>query len=145
MIVYRICQTYPPDHDPIDGVGAYKHGGRWNSIGTHVVYTSESLALARSELARHLNLEVIPDGFRVYEIRIPDGECKEIKPLPDNWHTDPEPESAKKTGDQHLQHSDTLCFKVPSVCDPLAHNYLLNPRSTRYAEVKIIRDYPFVP
>ena len=72
MIVYRICQTYPPGHDPIDGMGSFRNGGGWNSKGTHAVYTASSLALARSELARHINLESIPDGFRVYEIEIPD-------------------------------------------------------------------------
>ena len=145
MIVYRICQTYPPGHDPIDGVGAYKYGARWNSKGTHVVYTAGSLALARSELARHVNLEVIPDGYRVYEIEIPDQEYEEIKPLPADWNTDPEPESTKKVGDKFLLHSDALCFKVPSVCDPLAFNYLLNPRSSQYPQVKIVRDYLFAP
>lgn len=145
MIVYRICQAYPPGYDPIDGVGAYKHGARWNSKGTHVVYTAESLALARSELARHMNLEVVPDGYRVYEIEIPDKDYEEIRLLPVDWNADPEPRSTKEMGDQLLQSTRVLCVKVPSVCDPKAFNYLLNPKSSQYSQVRIVRDYPFVP
>jgi len=78
MIVYRICKLYPPDNNPIDGKGAAKYGGRWNSEGVKVIYTASSVALARSELARHINLEAIPDGYRIYEIEIPNQAYKKI-------------------------------------------------------------------
>ncbi|TRX58787.1 RES domain-containing protein [Fulvivirga sp. M361] len=145
MIVYRICQTYPPDHDPLDGAGAFKHGGRWNNKGTYVVYTAGSLALARSELARHINLELVPEGFRVYEIEIPDENYEELKPLPEDWNADPDPESTKISGDRFLKDKDHLCIKVPSVCDPSAYNYLLNPKSNDYDSVRIVNHYAFVP
>jgi len=144
VIVYRICQTYPPDHDPIDGEGASKNGGRWNSVGTRMVYTASTLSLARSELARHLNLETIPDNFRVYEIEIPDQDYVEAKPLPDDWNTDPESNSTKIIGDNYFSDKSILGIKIPSVCDAKSHNYLLNPQSDSYHLIKVVSDYPFV-
>ena len=148
MIVYRICRSYPPDHNPLDGRGAAKYGGRWNSIGKRVVYTSSSLSVARSELARHINLESIPDGYRVYEIEIPDDNYVETThkfedSLPE-WNFDMESLTTRKIGDDYLADKTVLAFKVPSVCDPKQFNYLLNPDSDSYYLVKVIDDYPFV-
>jgi RES domain-containing protein len=144
MIVYRICQKYPPDHNPIDGMGAFKNGGRWNLKGTYAVYTASSLALARSELARHVNLESIPDHFRVYEIEIPESEFVALQPLPYDWNEDPPAVYSQEAGTKTLQNLDYTGFKVPSVCDPKAFNYILNPLSRHYSSVKRVRDYPFI-
>lgn len=143
MIVYRVCQTYPPHHNPIDGIGAFKQGGRWNSKGTYMVYTASSLPLARSELARHINLESLPDDFRVYEIEIPDEDYPEIKPLPHDWDSDPISPETQLVGDAAFSDPNVLAVKVPSVCDSGSFNYLLNPGSNRYHEVKVVRDYVF--
>lgn len=143
MIVYLICQTYPPDHSPIDGVGAFKNGGRWNLKGTYAVYTASSLALARSELARHINLESIPDQFRVYEIEIPESEFKELQPLPYNWNDDPPSIYSQEAGTSILQNLHCMGFKVPSICDPKSFNYILNPISIHFSKVKQVRNYPF--
>ncbi len=145
MIVYRICKPYPPDHNPIDGMGAFRKGGRWNSKGTYAVYTANSLALARSELARHVSLESVPDGFSIYEIEIPDQDYSNIKSLPKDWAEDPPPRSSQLLGDGMLKNSHTLGIKVPSVCDPSSFNYILNPMSIHFSKVKVKRNYPFVP
>ncbi|MCV9387281.1 RES family NAD+ phosphorylase [Reichenbachiella ulvae] len=145
MRVYRICQTYPPDHDPLDGRGAFLNGGRWNHKGSYAVYTASSLALARAELARHVNLECIPDNFRVYEIEIPDHHHRTIDPIPDGWNADPEDSETKKIGSELLKNPDILCLKVPSICDPDSFNYILNPTYKDFSEVQIIKHYPFTP
>jgi len=145
VIVYRICQTYPPDHNPIDGEGASKYGGRWNSEGIKMVYTASSLALARSELARHMNLAVIPDDYRVYEIEIPDQEYEIVNPLPTDWDSDDEPLSTKRIGDIYFSNSSKLAIKVPSVADSKSFNYLLNPESNLFYLVKVVNNYPLKP
>ncbi len=144
MIVYRICNTYPPNHNPIDGVGAFQNGGRWNSKGTYAVYTASSLALARSELARHVNLESVPEGVRVYEIELPEQDAIPIKSLPEHWNDDPPSPISQRFGDQYLHNPNILYLKVPSVCDPNSFNLVLNPMSVHYNNVKVIKDYPFV-
>ncbi|MEQ9426760.1 MAG: RES family NAD+ phosphorylase [Cyclobacteriaceae bacterium] len=144
MIVYRICKTYPPEHNPIDGMGAFQRGGRWNSKGTAAVYTASSLALARAELSRHMNLETIPDDYRVYEIAIPDEKYPLIDPLPPNWDSDPIDYLSKESGDNLLNNTNLLGFQVPSVCDRNSFNYILNPNSKHYKKVKVKRSYAFV-
>ena len=44
----------------LDGEGARLHGGRWNSVGTPVVYTSSTLALAVLEMLVHVDPEDLP-------------------------------------------------------------------------------------
>lgn len=145
MIFYRICQTYPPDHDPIDGEGPFLKGGRWNSKGVRAVYTASSLSLARSELARHVNLECIPDNFQVYEIEIPEENVIAIETRAENWNSDPPNKSSQESGDKLLRNPECLAIKVPSVCDTKSFNYVLNPASYHYQNVRLLRDYPFVP
>ena len=145
MIVYRICQTYPPDHDPIDGQGSFIRGGRWNPKGVHAVYTASSLALARSELARHINLDIIPDGYRVYEIEIPDGDCASPVHLPEEWDSDIDWNTTQAIGKKFLTDTSILCMKVPSVCDFKSYNIILNPNSDNYHQTKVVNDYPFEP
>lgn len=42
-----------------DGEGAYRYGGRWNSQGRRVVYTSATLSLAALEMLVHLQPPVV--------------------------------------------------------------------------------------
>ncbi|WP_420582766.1 RES family NAD+ phosphorylase [Reichenbachiella sp.] len=143
MIVYRICQTYPPEHNPMDGRGAFLYGGRWNNIGQHALYTASSLALARAELARHIDLSCLPDDYSVYEIEVPDVPYKEIHPLPHGWDHDPPGIVSQQMGDQILKDYTKLGFKVASVCSPNEFNLVLNPLSKLFDEVKVTRSYPF--
>jgi len=145
MIVYRICKLYPPDNNRIDGKGAAKYGGRWNSEGIKMVYTASSLALARSDLARHTNLATIPDGYRIYEIEIPDQAYENVANLPSDWNSNYEPESTKIIGDTYFSNPKTLAIIVPSVLDSNSFNYLLNPQSSAFNLVKVNKEYPFIP
>lgn len=58
MIVFRLSSSrYAED---LSGKGAELYGGRWNSIGTPVVYTASSRALAMAEAAVHLHIQKNP-------------------------------------------------------------------------------------
>ena len=67
MHVARICRAKYPD---LDGKGAAKSGGRWNSIGTPIVYASSCGALAVLEYRVHTHVN--PDDLLIYTIEIPD-------------------------------------------------------------------------
>ena len=59
MIVYRLSKSkYSAD---LSGKGAEKAGGRWNSKGVAMVYTSASRALCTAEVAVHVPLGIVTD------------------------------------------------------------------------------------
>ena len=79
MIVYRLTKAkYSHDRS---GKGAEKTGGRWNSKGIPVVYTSESRALCTSEIAVHTPLGILPHDYMLITIEIPDYD------LPSSFNT----------------------------------------------------------
>lgn len=67
MHIARICRAKYPG---LDGAGAALAGGRWNSPGTHVVYTSSCGALAVLEY--RVNTLEDPRDLLLYTIEIPD-------------------------------------------------------------------------
>ena len=72
MRVYRLSkEKYKND---ISGAGAEKFGGRWNSKGTRMVYTADSRALAKLEVAVNLALHRIPKNYFLTIIELPDVE-----------------------------------------------------------------------
>ncbi|RYX85780.1 RES domain-containing protein, partial [bacterium] len=47
----------------LSGKGAEIAGGRWNSKGTAMLYTAQSIALATTEIAVHVPLGILPKGY----------------------------------------------------------------------------------
>ena len=54
MKVFRLCKA--KFANDLSGLGAEKSGGRWNSKGVAMVYSSESRALCTTEIAVHTPL-----------------------------------------------------------------------------------------
>ena len=144
MIVYRLSKSkYASD---LSGKGAEKIGGRWNSKGIALVYTSESRALCTTEIAVHTPLGNLPIGYELITIEIPDEiQIKEvaIADLPFEWKLIPHSPASKKTGDSFVAEGKFLVLKVPSVVVPGDYNYLLNPSHPEFYKVKIKSIEPF--
>jgi RES domain-containing protein len=71
----------------LNGIGASKFWGRWNTKATKLIYTAANRALKMAELAVHLNLTWLPRDYMMVEIDIPNEmDVDTIKPgkLPDN-------------------------------------------------------------
>ena len=70
MIVFRLSKAaYALD---LSGKGAEKTGGRWNSKGVPMVYAGSSRALCTAEIAVHLPLGLVPAGYSLTQLEIPD-------------------------------------------------------------------------
>jgi hypothetical protein len=67
--VYRVCRAI---HARLDGEGAKRVGGRWNSPGHPVVYMAQSISLAVLENLVHMSKEDFPVGFVAVRALIPD-------------------------------------------------------------------------
>ena len=74
-----------------DGEGARVEGGRWNSPGTPVVYTSQSAALAALELLVHLGRSSILAAYVLIPCTFDDALVSRLdrKRLQKNWRSYP--------------------------------------------------------
>ncbi len=69
LAAYRVCRRIWPR---LDGEGAKRVGGRWNTPGRPVVYMAESIALAILENLVHLSKRDYPVGYVSVCATIPD-------------------------------------------------------------------------
>lgn len=131
----------------LSGKGAELSGGRWNSKGTALIYTSESRALCTAEVAVNLPLSVVPDDYQLVTFEIPDHSIVEFKQsdLPPDWRAFPHSHSTQVIGDQFVSEGKALVLKVPSAVVQGDFNYLINPRHVGITKVKVVTivDYLF--
>lgn len=144
MIVYRLSKSkYSAD---LSGKGAEKSGGRWNSKGVAMVYTSNSRALCTAEVAVHIGLGIVPSDYVLVTIEIPEDSMTEavIKDLPADWRAFPHPDSTQKLGDRFVREGKYLVLKVPSVVVQGEYNFLINPKHQAAIKVRVIDTEPFL-
>jgi len=128
MITFRITKVQYA-HD-LSGRGAEKAGGRWNSKGVPVLYTSQSRALASLELAVHIPFGFLPKDFKLIAIDLPENcGIMEIDHhiLPENWKQYPFSTLTQKIGNEWFRQTDALIMRVPSVVVEEEFNFLVNP------------------
>lgn len=127
-----------------DGEGAALCGGRWNSTGTRLVYTSGSKALATLESLVHLNPPVV---FRYVAIEVVFDEALlekfPAKHLPPDWTGEPPPPSAQQIGDLWVKQARSVILELPSVIIPSEPNYLINPAHPDFKKLKLGKPEPF--
>jgi len=127
-----------------DGEGAWRYGGRWNSTGTRIIYTSATLSLAALESLVHLNP---PVKFKYVAIPIEfDDALLESIPvggLPAEWTEEPPPPSTKQIGDLWVKEARSTVLELPSVIIPAEPNYLLNPAHPDFNKIRIGKPVPF--
>jgi RES domain-containing protein len=144
MKVYRLSKgIYRND---LSGKGAEMAGGRWNSKGTAMLYTSESIALCTVEVAVHMPLGIVPKDYHLVQIEVPDdvpvAEIREDS-LPEGWKSFPHPNVTQEIGDRFALEAEHLVLKVPSATVQGTFNYLINPRHRDFGKVRLVDTVPF--
>jgi RES domain-containing protein len=137
-------------YQALDGEGARLFGGRWNSEGVPVVYTSSTLSLAALEYLVHVQIEDVPDDLVSLEIDVPDDVQVDgiaAFDLPDDWNQVEDHPACTDLGDAWSAEAEALALRVPSAIIPHESNVLLNPRHPDMARVSIIavREFAFDP
>jgi RES domain-containing protein len=148
MIVYRLSAG--KFKNDLSGKGAELAGGRWNSKGVAMLYTSSSIALCLCELAVHLPFGIVPKDYYLLTIEFPDNlSISELKAppsarggggpggLPKDWRSVPHAQSTQNIGDQFIAEGKSLVLKVPSAIVPADFNFLFNPAHKDFSKVKI--------
>jgi RES domain-containing protein len=117
----------------LDGVGSALSGGRWNSVGTPVVYCATTLALAVLEVRVHIPLANFQPSARYAGLEILiDSACIEgVTELPSAWRVTPaastESTAARRFGDRWVTEKRSVALRLPSAVIPSEFIYLLNP------------------
>ena len=115
MEVFRISkEKYIRD---LSGLGSYIAGGRWNSPGVFVLYTSASRALASMESLVHITSGDLPVDFKIATLYIPEDSMTfvdEINLFP-AWDALVPNHELRKFGEHWISNCQTLSLRVPSV------------------------------
>lgn len=120
-----------------DGEGARRAGGRFNSKGTPVVYTADSLALTMLEVSFHL-----PSYRQLLErvaipVRFDERHVKDVGELPTGWNASPVPPVVQIIGDRWQRSGRSFVLRAPSVIVPRAFNYVINREHPDFGELEI--------
>jgi len=137
MIIYRLAtEMYKND---LSGNGSKLYGGRWNSKGLPVVYTTENISLAVLEILVRTDMQTIPLTYHLIKIEIPDSiQSLSISnnKLKNEWKDDLG--YTQWMGDEFLKSNKLLWLKVPSAIVDEENNYLINPVHSDFKKVKTI-------
>lgn len=127
-----------------DGEGARQFGGRWNSPGVAMVYTSATQSLAMLEMLVHLQSRQVIDSYVVIPIEFDEGLVKAVdeRKLPADWRSSPAPPSLLQIGNDWATSNASAVMRVPSVIVPRESNYLLNPNHPDFAKLNIGKAEP---
>lgn len=123
--------------DVFSAVGASLVGGRWNSPGLGVIYTSRSYAGAMLECLAHAGVGRMPKTHVAIEIAIAAAvsvEHHDESSLPVGWdHADLH--VARALGDAWILEQRTAVLVVPSVVARREMNVLLNPQHPDFKKI----------
>ncbi|HEX8297353.1 MAG TPA: RES family NAD+ phosphorylase [Chthoniobacteraceae bacterium] len=134
--------------DAFTGEGARQFGGRWNSAGRAMVYTSEHSSLAALEILVHLTPR--PDWrFKVFRVQFGEDLVEHIglEVLAGDWRISPPPASTREIGDRWIREQRSAVLAVPSAIVPVETSYLLNPAHPDFFRIRIdpSQDFAFDP
>jgi RES domain-containing protein len=128
-----------------DGEGARLYGGRWNSPGTRMVYTAESISLAILEMLVHLDDSNTLSSYSLCSAQFDEPLVTSIKinELPPNWREYPTLPRLQQIGDQWIKSQASVVLRVPSVVVETESNYLINPSHPDFSLVKLGKPKPY--
>ena len=139
MIIYRI-ENASRSHDPISGIGAELHGGRWNRVGQRVVYCSTHRSLAMLEVLVHVHkTNAFPMNRVMVAIELPDDDLPAVQTshLPKDWNKLTTYRYTQHVFEMHCQRPALLAVRIPSVIVPEEHNVMIDPQHADFLSVKI--------
>jgi RES domain-containing protein len=143
--LWRIA-TDTPDYtaDDMAGKGAEITGGRWNRIGTPVIYASTSIALATLETLVHFNTTDLPLNRILVRLDVPDELWAARSVLTQHtakvgWNVFPAGKVSLDAGDAWLNGVASALMEVPSAIVPEETNVLINPRHSNIFQIVVVR------
>lgn len=143
MLTYRMCRAA---FTALDGEGARRYGGRWNSVGGAIVYTSATLSLAALEYLVHVDVADVPSDLVALTIELPDDVSVtrvHDRELSARWHESVDVDACRAIGDRWLADATSAILAVPSAAVTSEWNYLINPAHVDSAAMRIVAERAF--
>jgi RES domain-containing protein len=140
VTTYRVCRRI---YARLDGEGARRVGGRWNSPGRSVVYMAQSVALAVLENLVHMSRQDYPTGYVVVEATIP-SHVRILDHIPFLGPKSSDATRERRAGDNWLASGESAVLRVPSVVVPTDWNYLINPEHLDFAQISVETPVPML-
>jgi len=156
ILAYRLCSgRYPANSSE----GSKLYGGRWNPVGTGLIYSSSNPSLATLEILTQY--DVLPTDYGLTQIEIPETvgvKVVENQDLPVDWQAEPpsqiagtprpvELSKAQIFGLLWTQQQSTAVLSVPSALMgtawPTERNYVINPQHVQFSAIKFLDPKPF--
>lgn len=135
-----------PKYRPLDTAGSALLGGRWNSVGRHVLYCGSTAALVILE--SRVNSPIFDKHTRtLYTLRVPTAGVATLQQLamtlPAGWDRSPAGIHSQQFGDVWLASGASLAVYVPSTLSKRDFNILVNPNHRDFRLVKVIAHEPY--
>ncbi|OZI74912.1 RES family NAD+ phosphorylase [Bordetella genomosp. 12] len=143
--------------DDLSGAGAAAVGGRYNSAGTAVLYTSSSVALAVLETLVHFGIKASEHANRyLVELQVPQAvydarqvlSVAQLRRQHPFWDAVPFAEASQRIGDDWVRAGKSALLALPSAILPHQGlpdgNILINPRHADAAKVRVLRCEKFI-
>ena len=144
-ILWRIAAEAPAYRaDDLSGKGAEVSGGRWNAVGTPMVYAATSRAMAYLETVVHLDgAKALPLNRYLVQIDVPD-EVWTTSTIFDatkhaGWDALPAGKTSMDFGTNWSASMASLLALVPSVVIPEEMNVLINPRHADMVKLSAVK------
>lgn len=125
------------------GEGGLHVAGRWNSVGTRVVYVSSTLALACLEKRVHLAEAPAEGEYVHFHIELEESSMLRVESLPAGWSASPASAATALIGDAWIRGGQSVGLWVPSAIIPNEWNALLNPTHPAFPWEQIVGPVPF--
>lgn len=125
MLVYRIARER---YTALDGEGARLYGGRWNSPGRAIIYTSSTRALAALEVLVHVTPRTAPSDLVLLTIEVDDAmafDTIDVSQLPRGWRERVDVPACREIGDAWFDGATPRVLRVPAAPMPEEFNVLL--------------------
>lgn len=151
MVLWRIStQTKKYKADDISGSGAQLVGGRWNTVGTPMLYCAQSISLACLETMAHLNSEIFWLERYLIRIDVPNEladifDCPDHADLPSHWHENPYSIHTSIFGSDLFNLDSSPGIILPSSIIQEENIVCLNPKHHRYSDISatIVRKWTY--
>lgn len=137
MLLYRISPTFYADD--LTGTGGLFRSGRWHTVGTRIIYTSEHVSLTMLETLA--NWTRLPEDVSIVTLEIPDSASVytvESNLLPNDWNVTPAPYTLAAFTEKWIEKRQDWLMRVPSIHSPTEFNYLLNPLHPEHKTLRVV-------